>query len=56
MSTYVLVHGEKNAGEIWNKATLLLEQHDNKVFCPSLPDAYTHVTRPYPGSLQFDYG
>ena len=43
MSTYVLVHGGKKTGEIWDKVVPLLQQHDNKVFCPTLPDPYKHT-------------
>lgn len=43
MSTYVLVHGGKKTGEIWDKVVPLLKQHGHKVFCPTLSDPYNHT-------------
>lgn len=40
MSCYVLVHGGKNTGEVWDKVVPLLQQHKNKVFCPTLSSPY----------------
>jgi pimeloyl-ACP methyl ester carboxylesterase len=45
MPNIILVHGGKNTGEIWDKVAPLLQQHKNKVFCPTLSD-------PYKGTLQ----
>lgn len=36
MSNYVLVHGWNSTGETWSKVSSLLQQHKNKVFCPTL--------------------
>lgn len=43
MSNYVLVHGGKKTGKIWDKIVPLLQYHNNKIFCPTLPDPYTHT-------------
>ena len=47
MFCYVLVHGGKNTGEVWNKVAPFLQRHKRKVFCPTL-------SNPYKSTLQDD--
>ncbi len=41
MADYVLVHGGRRDGSIWNKVVPLLQERGHRVFAPSLPDPTT---------------
>lgn len=38
MADYVLVHGGRKDGSVWDKVVPLLEERGHRVFAPSLPD------------------